>query len=475
MNGKDLMTGLSFIDQTLIEESQREGLFREAAPRSPRKSLRRPLLIAAAVLLAAALVGCAVVWASILFGSPKEMIAGLYGENTGYSSAAPIDDYDPEKPDSQGWTAPGFEKQPVEETVAQELQKWVSPVGQSIDAQGLKLTVDAYIYDSATQCGLITMLLEHDTPFSDDQLCLSRDGCLGGIDGLLLNFNQYGWPYLIPEKTTENQLAFTFYFRADLRRGTNLLVSFPDFDSQDRYEEYEKNRPGEIAATRQRLKQELTPEEVAQKLQELQYTRGYSEEYDDYYFLAAYEYDQAHADSLTSPEELERQSMEQQLRQELSPEEAEAKLRALWGDDLVEETFAGRMEEVPDIAYSELAAREYEQNHLDEMICVSLPNSGTLPSRTFGQGRIYANSICLRIREKDVTASGDPIRALTLHMVDGTDFTVLNATTDNTYFKVMPDEEHVYYMLNSAINIDKIQSIEVAGDTEACTLEADQG
>ena len=110
---------------------------------------------------------------------------------------------------------------------------------------------------------------------------------------------------------------------------------------------------------------------------------------------------------------------------------------------------------------------------MDEMICVSLPNSGTLPNRTFGQGRIYANSICLRIREKDVTASGDPIRALTLHMVDGTDFTVLNATTDNTYFQVMPDEEHVYYMLNSAVNIDKIQSIEVAGDTETCTLEAD--
>ena len=475
MNGKDLMMGLSCIDQKLIEESQRENPVPENPPRSLRQSIRRPLLIAAVLLLAAALVGCAVVWASILFGSPKEMIAGLYGENTGYSSADPIDDYDPEKPDSMGWTVPGFEKQPVEETVAQELQKWVSPVGQSIETDGLKLTVDAYIYDSATQCGLITMLLEHDTPFSDDQLCLSRDGCLGGIDGLLLNFNQYGWPYLIPEKTTENLLAFTFYFRADLRRGTNLLVSFPDFDSQDRYEEYEKNRPGEIAATRQRLKQELTPEEVAQKLQELQYTRGYNEEYDDYYFLAAYEYDQAHADSLTSPEELERQSMEQQLRQELTPEEAEAKLRALWGDELVEETFADRSEEVPDFAYSELADRKYEQNHLDEMICVSLPNSGTLPSRTFGQGRIYANSICLRIREKDVTASGDSIRALTLHMVDGTDFTVLNATTDNTYFKVMPDEEYVYYMLNSAINIDKIQSIEVAGNTEACTLEADRG
>lgn len=475
MNGKDLMTGLSFIDQQLIEESELAHPVPEDTPRSLKKSLRRPLLIAAVLLLAAALVGCAVVCASILFGSPKEMIAGLYGENTGYSSAAPTEDYDPEKPDSKGWTVPGFEKQPVEETVAQELQKWVSPVGKSIDTDGLKLTVDAYIYDSATQCGLITMLLEHDTPFSDDQLGLGRDGCLGGIHGSLLNFNQYGWPYLIPEKTTENQLAFTFYFRADLRKGTNLLVSFPDFDSQDRYEEYEKNRPGEIAATRQRLKQELTPEEVAQKLQDLQYPRGYNEEYDDYYFLAAYEYDQAHLDSLTTPEDLERQSIEQQLRQELTPEEAEAKLRALWGDDLVEETFADRSEGVPDFAYSELADRKYEQNHMDEMICVSLPDSGTLPSRTFGQGSIYANSICLRIRERDFSAAGNPIRTLTLHMVDGTDFTVLNVTTDNTYFKVMPDEEHVYYMLNSAINIDKVQSIEVAGDTETYTLEADQG
>ena len=243
MNGKDLMMGLSCIDQKLIEESQRENPVPENPPRSLRQSIRRPLLIAAVLLLAAALVGCAVVWASILFGSPKEMIAGLYGENTGYSSAAPMEDHDPEKPDSMGWTVPGFEKQPVEETVAQELQKWVSPVGQRIETDGLKLTVDAYIYDSATQCGLITMLLEHDTPFSDDQLGLGRDGCLGGIHGSLLNFNQYGWPYLIPEKTTENLLAFTFYFRADLRRGTNLLVSFPDFDSQDRYEEYERLPP----------------------------------------------------------------------------------------------------------------------------------------------------------------------------------------------------------------------------------------
>ena len=473
MNGKDLMTGLSFIDQKLIEESELSHPAPEDRPRPLKKGLRRPLLLAAVLLLAAALVGCAVVCASILFGSPKEMIAGLYGENTGYSSAVPMEDYDPEKPDSMGWTVPGFEKQPVEETVAQELQKWVSPVGKRIDAQGLKLTVDAYIYDSATQCGLITMLLEHDTPFSDDQLGLGRDGCLGGIHGSLLNFNQYGWPYLIPEKTTENLLAFTFYFRADLRSGTNLLVSFPDFDSQDRYEEYEKNRPGEIAAIRQRLKQELTPEEVAQKLQELQYPRGYSEEYDDYYFLAAYEYDQAHLDSLTTPEDLERQSMEQQLRQELSPEEAEAKLRVLWGDELVAETFADRMEQVPDAAYNVLASRAYEQNHTDEMICVSLPDSGSLPYRTFGQGSVYVNSLAVRIQTSRYAEPGSDIHTLIFHMTDGTSFVVVDRLTDNTLFKRGIEHGDSLYMLNSAVNIDKIQSIEVAGNTEAYTLEAD--
>ena len=213
---------------------------------------------------------------------------------------------------------------------------------------------------------------------------------------------------------------------------------------------------------------------MAQKLQELQYPRGYNEEYDDYYFLAAYEYDQAHSDRLTTPEDLERQSIEQQLRQELTPEEAEAKLRALWGDDLVEETFADRSEEVPDFAYSELADRKYEQNHLDEMICVSLPDSGSLPYRTFGQGGVYVNSLAVRIQTSRYAEEGSDIHTLIFHMTDGTSFVVVDGLTDNTLFKRGIEHGDSLYMLNSAINIDKIQSIEVAGDTETYTLEADQ-
>ena len=473
MNGKDIFMGLKYIGDDLVEEAETFD-FRLSAHQkeTAHRPIHRPLLVAALIALMLALVGCAVVYAMILFDNPADMISGLYGENTGFDQAAPRDVADPDKPDSS-WTLPGYEKLPVEQTVAQELEKWVSPVGRSISADGFKLTVDAYVYDSATQCGLITMLLEHDTPISDDQLGIGIDGCLGRIDGNLLNFNQYGWAYLIPEKTTENQLAFTYYFRADLYRGTNLLVSFPDFDSQDRYEEYEKNRPGEIAAARQRLKQEMSPEEVAQRLEQLQYPRGYNEEYDDYYFLAAYEYDAAHSESLMTPEDLERQSIEQQLRQELSPEEAEAKLRALWGDDLVEETFADRMEQVPDAAYDVLAKRAYEQNHMDEMICVSLPDSGSLPYRTFGQDGVYVNSLAVRIQTSRYAEPGSDIHTLIFHMTDGTSFVVADALTDNTLFKRGIEHDDSLYMLNSAINIDKIQSVEVAGSLAHTTLEAD--
>ena len=405
MSGKDIFMGLKYIGDDLVEEAEafdfRSSVHQKETAHRP---IHRPLLVAALIALMLALVGCAVVYAMILFDSPADMISGLYGENTGFDQAAPRDVADPDKPDSS-WTVPGYDKLPVEETVAQELQKWVSPVGQSISADGFKLTVDAYVYDSATQCGLITMLLEHDTPISDDQLGVGIDGCLGGIHGNLLNFNQYGWPYLIPEKTTENQLAFTFYFRADMRRGTNLLISFPDFDSQNRYQE--------------------------------------------------------------------RQSIEQQLRQELSPEEAEAKLRALWGDELVAETFADRMEQVPSAAYNVLAERAYEQNHMDEMICVSLPDSGSLPYRTFGQGGVYVNSLAVRIQTSRYAEPGSDIHTLIFHMTDGTSFVVTDALTENTLFKRGIEHGDSLYMLNSAINIDKIQSVEVAGSLNHATLEAD--
>ena len=281
------------------------------------------------------------------------------------------------------------------------------------------------------------------------------------------------YAYLIPEKTTPTQLAFTYYFRADMRTGTNLLVSFPDFEEQARLEEYERNRTEGVAAIRQRLKGELTAQEAAEKMRQLGYGGGYTGDYDDYYYLAALEYDNAHSDALMSKESMELQALTDQLKKDLTPDEAVQELRSLWGDALVEETFAGRMDELPAGAYHFLARRAYEQAHADEMVCVSLPDSGSLPFKTFGQGDVYVNSLCVRIRTSHYAESGSGNDKVVFHMTDGTDFVVLDDLTDNTLFKKGIENDDTLYMLNSAINIDNIQSVEVIGNMGGATLEAD--
>ena len=477
MNGKNLLIGLSYIDRKYIEESEQDIPVKKAitparnqhTARSKRLSTKKIWLIAAVIALTLLLVGCAVAYALVIFGSPAEMISALYGEKNGFDSAPPTEVNDPWKPDS-AWTVPGYEKQPVEETVAQELEKWVSPVGKSITADEYKLTVDAYIYDSNTQCGLITMLLQHENPIPDEELFLQGNGQLGGY---VVDINQYGYAYLIPEKTTPTQLAFTYYFRADMRTGTNLLVSFPDFEEQARLEEYERNRTEGVAAIRQRLKGELTVQEAAEKMRELGYGGGYTGDYDDYYYLAALEYDTAHAEALTSKVSIELQTLTEQLKKDLTPDEAVQKLRSLWGDTLVEETFAGHMDDLSTGAYHFLALRAYEQAHADEMVCVSLPDSGSLPFKTFGQGDVYINSLCVRIRTSHYSESGSDNEKVIFHMTDGTDFVVLDDLTDNTLFKRVIENDDILYMLNSAINIDNIQSVDVLGNLGGATLEAD--
>ena len=472
MTSFQLLKGLTEIDsELLVGVEQQTNASKTTWNKSQSKHLsgKKIWLIAAVIVLAMLLVGCAVAYAMIIFGSPAEMISALYGENTGFASAHPTEVNDPGKPGS-AYTVPGYEKQPVEETVAQELEKWVSPVGKSITTDGYKLTVDAYIYDSNTQCGLITMLLEHENPIPDEELFLQGNGQLGGY---VVDINQYGYAYLIPEKTTPTQLAFTYYFRADVRTGTNLLVSFPDFEEQARLDEYERNRKEGVAAIRQRLKDELTAQEAAEKMRELGYGGGYTGDYDDYYYLAALEYDTAHADALTSKESMELQVLRDQLEKDLTPDEAVQKLRSLWGDALVEETFAGRMDELPAGAYHFLARRAYEQAHADEMVCVSLPDSGSLPFKTFGQGDVYVNSLCVRIRAFHYAEPGGGIQKVVFHMMDGTDFVVLDDLTDNTLFKKGIENDDTLYMLGSAINIDNIQSVEVIGNLGGATLEAD--
>lgn len=149
---------------------------------------------------------------------------------------------------------------------------------------------------------------------------MGYNGEISGISGNYLFFNQYGRAYLIPAKTNDTQLAFTYYFRMDRTSGDSLIVSFPNFEEQAKFDELMALREEQIPKIRQRLKEEMTIEEAAQKCQEVLGFSGYTGEYDDYYFLAGYEFDTAHAVDQMSQEQIDRNKIEQELREDLTPE-----------------------------------------------------------------------------------------------------------------------------------------------------------
>ena len=124
----------------------------EATMKSGMKFTRR-LLIAA--IITALLVGTAYAAARFfLFDSPQEMVQGLYGSD---DSKAPTEVPDDQKPWPSSYVIPGYDKRPVDETVAQAMEYWISPVGQTLENGGYKLTVDAYVYDSALKVGFVTL------------------------------------------------------------------------------------------------------------------------------------------------------------------------------------------------------------------------------------------------------------------------------------------------------------------------------
>jgi len=470
MNGKALFMGLEYVGVDLIQEAEFGKLpVEDEKPERRRRRISRPLLLAALIALLLLLVGCAAVCATLIFGSPKEMISALYGENTGFDSAPPTEMEDPGKQGGIAYTVPGYERQPVEQTVSQELEKWVTPVGQSIESYGNRLTVDAFIYDSVTQSGLITMLLEHAEPLD---LML---GYNGEIAAYLLDINQYGRAYLIPEKTTDTQIAFTWYFRMDNYNGDYLSITFPDYEEAAKSEALEEMRKEEVPKIRQRLMKELTVEEAARKCQEMYGFSGLPGEYDDYYFLAAYEFDTAHEEERRTQYEIDMASIRRSLEEDLTPEEAIAQVKDLWGEELWEEEtmFGNSQADRERLAYFILAARIYDQTHTENKIFVHLPEDMALPNQTFGDGAVLVNTLCVRVSSSLQDEAGRSPRELILHMKDGSSFIVRNEVTENVLFCRSIEHDDTLYMLNSAVNIDNIQSVELVSDQSSVTLEAD--
>lgn len=428
--------------------------------------LTRRLLIAAVVT--ALLAGSAYATHYFLFDSPKEMVTGLYGSD---ASLAPSEASDEQKPWPNSYVLPGYDKRPVDETTAQAMESWISPVGQTLENGGNRLTVDAYVYDSAMKVGFVTLALEHDKPIAEADLMMQRNGEI--IPGMV-EFTQYGRCYIIPEKTTQTTLAMTYYFSSGVRDSHVFAITLLDHDEQKRILEEssreEQERSASIAQRREALMAEMTLEEAQAKLMEQSGFSGGEAPYDAYYYLAANEYDWNYASShphQTSPEE----EAEARLRQELTPEEAEAKLRQIWGDEAVDATFQDRPEDIAELAYMILAEEEVDATPQENKLILPMPEDSALPNRSFGGGDVLVNSLCLRVNDEKYNPGGSADVAL--RMKDGSTFVVCSDEVNNCLFQKGEWDGTCLCMLNSAINIDDIETVILTVKGQEIVLTAD--
>lgn len=456
MKQEDLFRAIGELDSLRLAKTE------EDLPMKSGMKLTRRLLIAAVVT--ALLAGSAYATHYFLFDSPKEMVTGLYGSD---ASLAPSEASDEQKPWPNSYVLPGYDKRPVDETTAQAMEGWISPVGQTLENGG----VDAYVYDSAMKVGFVTLALEHDKPIAEADLMMQRNGEI--IPGMV-EFTQYGRCYIIPEKTTQTTLAMTYYFSSGVRDSHVFAITLLDHDEQKRILEEssreEQERSASIAQRREALMAEMTLEEAQAKLMEQSGFSGGEAPYDAYYYLAANEYDWNYASShphQTSPEE----EAEARLRQELTPEEAEAKLRQIWGDEAVDATFQDRPEDIAELAYMILAEEEVDATPQENKLILPMPEDSALPNRSFGGGDVLVNSLCLRVNDEKYNPGGSADVAL--RMKDGSTFVVCSDEVNNCLFQKGEWDGTCLCMLNSAINIDDIETVILTVKGQEIVLTAD--
>ena len=460
MKQEDLFRAIGELDTLRLAKTE------EDLPMKTGMKFTRRLLIAAVVT--ALLAGSAYAAHYFLYDSPREMVAGLYGSD---ASLAPSEASDEQKPWPNSYVLPGYDKRPVDETTAQAMEGWISPVGQTLKNGGYQLTVDAYVYDSAMKVGFVTLALEHDKPIAEADLMMQRNGEI--IPGMV-EFTQYGRCYIIPEKTTDTTLAMTYYFSSDVRDTNVFAITLLDHDEQKRILEEssqdEQERSAYIAQRRETLMAELSKEQADARLREEAGFTGGEAPYDSYYYLAANEYDWNYVSShlrQTSPEE----EAEARLRQELTPEEAEARLRENWGDEMVDATFQDQPENIAEFAYWILAQEEVDATPQENKLILPMPEDSALPNRSFGGGDVLVNSLCLRVNDEKYNPGGSA--DVTLRMKDGSTFVVRSTETDNTLFQKGEWDGFCLCMLNSAINIEDIETVILTVKGQEISLTAD--
>lgn len=355
------------------------------------KTLRN-LLIAAIVVSMLAVTAYAVA-GFLLYDSPGEMITALFGDDTGFDHSAGSIRPDPYGGPEGILVEPTYDRVPVDEAVAEEdVVPYMDSIGQSVSFNGYTLTIDAFVYDRATRCGFITYLLENPNGLPEYHLQSTGEIFYKGMPDIV-NVNQYGYPYIIREKTTDTCLAATYYFQWEPRRGENLEICL---QMEERYtpEEFSALIAKDVAAR----KQMLTPEEAVDT-----------------------------------------------IRSQIGEETFALAFQGMTEAEIAEQCYV-------EIVAREVSAR-MEAESTSEKIQIPLRSQQTLKSITAGEGSIILSPISIYIDITDLeflhtdrygahNIDTGNIDSLILQYRDGTEYTIMAGYTLNYVFCVtdMPQE-----------------------------------
>lgn len=370
----------------------------------PRRIFRN-LLIAAVITSLLAVTTCAAV-GYLLFDSPEDMISTIFGDKTGFDHGEGSIRPDPNGPPTGIIVEPTYDRVPADaDVVASEAAPLVEAVGQSIRWGGYTLTVDANLYDSVTKCGMVTYLLEN--PEGLPEYKLQSDGEIWSGD--VVEINQYGYPYIIQERTTPTCLAVVYYYQLRNPETTDLVLTLSSGVITGS-EEYRQA----WAELKEQLMREVPEEEaIALKKEQLG-------EYWDWY------------------------------------------LETFTREEIIESGYEDMMYEKIDEVYTD------EMLTCPEKIVIPEAQQGEMTNITLGNGAVTLSPIAATIRKQEIENLGESFMGLfKIRFADGSEYVVQDGYTENRVFAVTDSEEtELTYMFNRIIDVKEVVSVIVDGNVE---------
>ena len=369
------------------------------------KRIIRNLLIAAVLVSMIGITAYAAI-GYLIFDSPEEMLTSIFGDKTGYDHKDLTHWTDPEKP-GEVYDNPAYDRVPVDEEVMQsEAAPLVTPVGQSISWMGYTLTVDANLYDQVTKCGLLTYTIEN--PNGLPHYEVANNGEVYFPEGEILHVNQYGYSYVVQDKTTENQLTATYYYQLRDPDETYLELTLSEYIIKNTEAYQEK-----LEAIREQLMREHTQEEALAF--EKTYVSGDWDWFEENYTR----------------------------------------------DELIQKGYEAML-----LMSQELKALD-AQCVCPDSITIPEAALGEMSSLTLADGKIKVSPIAICVDTTEMQDYPNGYIAVTkLRFKDGTEYLVRDDATANYMFAVGNTDREVTFMFNRMIDVGEISSVILDGGLE---------